>query len=56
MANRESEYRDALRVIYKYALGGNWKADRAIRRVCIYILGEIECSILKREWEAEKCA
>lgn len=32
--NQSDYYRTALRRVYRIALDGNWKCDRAIRRVC----------------------
>ena len=54
--NRELEYLESLRTIYKCALGDKWKGGRKIRRICREKLGDIECAVLKKEWECEQCA
>ena len=54
--NRELEYLESLRTIYKCALGDKWKGGRKIRRICREKLGDIECAVLKKEWECERCA
>lgn len=51
----EQEYcKDALRRVYRLALDGNWKCDRAIRRVCEDALGGRECAIIIAERKAER--
>lgn len=47
-------YKAALRRVYRLALDGNWKCDRAIRRVCEDVLGGRECSIIIAEHRLEK--
>lgn len=54
--NRECEYLETLRTIYKIALGDTWKSGRRIRKECRKTLGDIECAVLKKEWECEQCA
>ena len=46
-------YKSALRRVYRLALDGNWKCDRAIRRVCEDVLGGRECAIIIAERKAE---
>lgn len=52
--NQCEYYRDALRRVYRLALDGNWKCDRAIRRVCEDVLGGRECAIIIAERKAER--
>ena len=54
--NRELEYLEALRTIYKCVLGDKWKGGRKARKICRDTLGDIECAVLKKEWECEQCA
>ena len=43
----------ALQRIFTLALDGDWKCDRAIRKVCVEMLGEDVCNALRRIHKAE---
>jgi hypothetical protein len=49
----EEELFSALQRVFTLALDGEWKCDRAIRRVCIETLGEDVCNALRRIHKAE---
>lgn len=52
--NPSNYYKAALRRVYRLALDGNWKCDRAIRRVCEDVLGGSECASIIAERRLEK--